>query len=326
LEVLKLKLYEFTFKGLSYFTSEIKSYTIFGALCWGYRNLFGEKKLLDLLERFNSNPPFLISSCIFKKGNIRYFPCPQIEDAFLEPKDIVEYKKQKEIKKKLNYIHEDIFIEFLEGKIKTKWKLGQKIEECKDFETISIKRTIKLHNSINRLTWTTIGGQLFNVSSWFYPEFSFFIYIFDENLIDEIKAIFKYISFGGNKSIGYGKVKLIKVERVEKFEKYLNQSTQKFYTLSSTFPDSSFDYDNSYYQIEIFSGKVENFYDRLVASILKRKVLYLQPGSILAIKNGSSKKFYGNLINVLSSRSLVDPTKEVNIYQYGYAFPFYIKE
>jgi CRISPR-associated protein Csm4 len=326
LEVLKLKLYEFTFKGLSYFTSEIKSYTIFGALCWGYRNLFGEKKLLDLLESFNSNPPLLISSCIFKKGNIRYFPCPQIEDAFPEPKDIVEYKKQKEIKKKLNYIHEDIFIEFLEGKIRTKWKLGQKIEECKDFETISINRTIKLHNSINRLTWTTIGGQLFNVSSWFYPEFSFFICIFDENLIDEIKAIFKYISFGGNKSIGYGKVKLIKVERVEKFEKYLNQSTQKFYTLSSTFPDSSFDYDNSYYQIEIFSGKVENFYDRLVASILKRKVLYLQPGSILAIKNGSSKKFYGNLINVLSSRSLVDPTKEVNIYQYGYAFPFYIKE
>ena len=321
-----MKLYEFTFKGLSYFTSEIKSYTIFGALCWGYRNLFGEKKLLDLLESFNSNPPFLISSCIFKKGNIRYFPCPQIEDAFPEPKDIVEYKKQKEIKKKLNYIHEDIFIEFLEGKIKTKWKLGQKIEECKDFVTISINRTIKLHNSINRLTWTTIGGQLFNVSSWFYPEFSFFICIFDENLIDEIKAIFKYISFGGNKSIGYGKVKLIKVERVEKFEKYLNQSTQKFYTLSSTFPDSSFDYDNSYYQIEIFSGKVENFYDRLVASILKRKVLYLQPGSILAIKNGSSKNFYGNLINVLSSRSLVNPTKEVNIYQYGYAFPFYIKE
>ena len=317
-----MKLYEFAFKGLSHFTSKIKSYTIFGALCCGYRNFFGEKKLLDLLERFNSNPPFLISSCIFKKGNIRYFPCPQIEEAFPEPKDIEEYKKQKEIKKKLNYISEDIFIEFLEGKFITKWELGQKIEKYKSFEIIPIYKVIKLHNSINRLTWTT---QLYNVPSYFYPEFSFFICLFDENLLDEIKAVFKYISFGGNKSTGYGRVKLIKVNRVEKFEKYLNQSTQKFYTLSSTFPDSSFDYDNSYYQIEIFCGKVENFYDRLVAPILKRKVLYLQPGSILTIKDGSQKKFYGNLINVLSSRSLIDSSKEVKIYQYGYAFPFYIK-
>lgn len=317
-----MKLYEFTFKGLSYFTSEIKSYTIFGALCWGYRNFFGEKKLLDLLERFNSNPPFLISSCILKKGDIRYFPCPQVEEVFPEPKGIEEYKKLKEIKKKLNYIPEEIFIEFLEGKLKTKWELGQKIEK---YEGINIHRTIKVHNSINRLTWTTVGGQLYNVSSYFYPEFSFFVCLFDENLLDEIEAIFKYIYFGGNKSTGYGRVKLIKVDRVEKFEKYLSMATKKFYTLSFTFPDSSFDYDNSYYQIEIFGGKVENFYDRLVAPILKRKVLYFQPGSILTIKDNSQKRFYGNLISVLSSRSLIDPSKEVKIYQYGYAFPFYIK-
>jgi CRISPR-associated protein Csm4 len=320
--VLKLKLYEFTFKGLSYFTSEIKSYTIFGALCWGYRNFFGEKKLLDLLERFNSNPPFLISSCILKKGDIRYFPCPQVEEVFPEPKGIEEYKKLKEIKKKLNYIPEEIFIEFLEGKLKTKWELGQKIEK---YEGIKIHRTIKVHNSINRLTWTTVGGQLYNVSSYFYPEFSFFVCLFDENLLDEIEAVFKYIYFGGNKSTGYGRVKLTKVDRVEKFEKYLSMATKKFYTLSFTFPDSSFDYDNSYYQIEIFGGKVENFYDRLVAPIFKRKVLYFQPGSILTIKDNSQKRFYGNLISVLSSRSLIDPSKEVKIYQYGYAFPFYIK-
>jgi CRISPR-associated protein Csm4 len=317
-----LKLYEFTFKGLSYFTSEIKSYTIFGALCWGYRNFFGEKKLLDLLESFNSNPPFLISSCLFKKGDIRYFPCPQVEEVFPEPKGIEEYKKLKEIKKKLNYIPEEIFIEFLEGNLMTKWEFGQKIEK---YGGIKIHRTIKVHNSINRLTWTTVGGQLYNVSSYFYPEFSFFVCLFDENLLDEIEAVFKYISFGGNKSTGYGRVKLIKVDRVEKFEKYLSEPTKKFYTLSSTFPDSSFDYDNSYYQLEIFCGKVENFYDRLVASILKRKVLYLQPGSILTIKDSSQKRFYGNLINVLSSKSLIDPLKEVKIYQYGYAFPFYIK-
>jgi hypothetical protein len=64
----------------------------------------------------------------------------------------------------------------------------------------------------------------------------------------------------------------------------------------------------------------------LIAPILKRKVLYFQPGSILTIKDNNHKSFYGNLINVLSSRSLIDPSKEVKIYQYGYAFPFYIKE
>jgi len=319
-------LYEFNFKSLSPFTSKIESYTIFGALCWGYRNFFGESKFLDLLERFKSDPPFLISSCILKNKNIRYFHCPQIKDDFPEPKNIDEYKQQKEIKKKLNYIPEDLFIEFLEGKIKTKWDLGQKIEKYESPEIISI---VNLHNSINRLTWTTIGGQLYNIPSYLYLEFSIFIYLFDENLLDELKAIFKYISFGGNKSTGYGRVKLIEVERVKKFEKYLNpypsESTQKFYTLSSTFPDPSFDYNNSYYQISTFCGKVENFYTRLSAPILKRKVLYFQPGSVLTIKDGNQKKFYGSLIKVLSSQSLIDSSKNVNIYQYGYAFPFYIK-
>jgi len=328
-----MMLYEFTFKSLSPFTSKIESYTIFGALCWGYKNFFGEKELLILLERFNSDPPFLISSCILKHNGKKYFPCPQIKDDFLEPKDEEEYKEQKEIKKRLNYIREDIFIEFLEGKIKSKKELGDRIKEfekSEQYNTPEIKHILMLHNAINRLTWTTVGGTLYNVSSYFYPEFSIFICLLNETFpLDKLKVVFNIISFGGNKSIGYGRVKLVNVERVKKFEKYLNPSStgpiQKFYTLSPTFPDSSFDYDNSYYQLSTFCGKVENFYERLTVPILKRRVLYLQPGSVLTIKDNYQKKFYGGLIEVLSSSSLTNSSKKIKIYQYGYAFPFYIK-
>ena len=328
-----MKLYEFTFKSLSPFTSPIESYTIFGALCWGYKNIFGEKEFLDLLQLFLTEPPFLISSCILKHYDKKYFPCPQIEDGFPEPKNEEEYKEQKEIKKRLHYIREDLFIEFLEGKIKTKKELGDRLKELKqkeNYPTPEIKQVVILHNSINRLTWTTEGGALYNVSSYFYPEFSIFICLVDENFpLDKLKAVFNVITFGGNKSIGYGRVKFINVKRAEEFEQYLNpfsnETSQKFYTLAPTFPDSAFDYDNSYYQIRTFCGKIENFYERLTAPILKKRVFYLQSGAVLSIKNNISKKFYGGFKEVLSSRYLIDPSKEIKIYQYGYAFPFYIK-
>jgi CRISPR-associated protein Csm4 len=56
----------------------LPSDTLFGWLCAGWKELFGEEGLVDLLEDFNSSPekPFLISSAFPFAGETLFFPIP----------------------------------------------------------------------------------------------------------------------------------------------------------------------------------------------------------------------------------------------------------
>ncbi|HID66476.1 MAG TPA: hypothetical protein EYP32_06725, partial [Aquificaceae bacterium] len=59
------KVVRFTFRALSPATLFPESYTIFGAICWGIKILFGEKDLKEILERFKESPLFILSSPLF---------------------------------------------------------------------------------------------------------------------------------------------------------------------------------------------------------------------------------------------------------------------
>ncbi len=333
-----MRLYQLDFAPLSPFTSQISSYTLFGAICWGYKLLFGENSLISLLDQFHQSPPFLISSVLLKDENTIYFPCPQMIDNFDEPKNELEYKFQKQLKK-LGWIPKDALIEFLNGKITSKKDLGKYlrnrnyvIEEIKDNKShISIKlpkieKINRVRNSINRLTWTTTGGELINTLCYHYPEFSIFLLVYDEKFdIEIIKKIFELVSICGDKSVGYGRVKLKNIFENEEFNKYLQPGAKSefMYLLSPSFPDSAYEYESSLYNLRIFIGKVDNFYERLSAPILKKKVIYLEAGSVMKIRQ--AKNFYGNILPVIESYRYYDPSQVVKIYQYGYAFPLYIQ-
>lgn len=301
---------------LSLFTSPIESYTIFSAICWGYRILFGEKKFVEFLEKFKEKPLFMISSPLPYLQNKLYFPMPEVEDGFEEPEDEEEYKLHKSIKK-LKWIPETIFYEFLKGNINKKSDL---LEIFKEFKNgISFPKSINLlHAKINRLTWTTGEGGLYNESAYFYDNFIFFIYFNEENFIEPIKYILRFVPFGGNKSIGFGRKILEFKEEKGILTDFLipSSSSKKFITLSPTFYDASFNLKESFYQLLLFAGKVENFYGRITKPILKKKVIYLKTGSVLKVK--SIKNFYGELKSVLEHQ-------DKTIYQYGFAFPLYIK-
>jgi len=301
---------------LSLFTSPIESYTIFSAICWGYRILFGEKKFVEFLEKFKEKPLFTISSPLPYLQNKLYFPMPEVEDGFEEPEDEEEYKLHKSIKK-LKWIPETIFYEFLKGNINKKSDLLEIFKEFKD--GISFPKSINLlHAKINRLTWTTGEGGLYNESAYFYDNFIFFIYFNEENFIEPIKYILRFVPFGGNKSIGFGRKILEFKEEKGILTDFLipSSSSKKFITLSPTFYDVSFNLKESFYQLLLFAGKVENFYGRITKPILKRKAIYLKTGSVLKVK--SIKNFYGELKSVLEHQ-------DKTIYQYGFAFPLYIK-
>lgn len=321
-----MELYRLTFKPMSPFTCKIESYTLFGAICWGYKILFGEKVLLDLLESFKEKPPFLISSPVLKHNEKLFFPCPQMPDEFPEPENYKNYQFFKKIKKGLSLIPEEIFIEFLQQKFETKYQLSEKVKEFL-FKNNNYPQDIPVnipHNSINRLTWTTVGGQLFNITSFYYPEFCVFVNLMDKNFdLEILKKLLELVSIGGDKSIGLGRVKVLEIKRDKVLEKYLSpekDKSEKFYTLSPSLQDEVYDYKKSYYQIFLYAGIVDNFYERLTTPILKKRHIYFKTSSVFVVKH--VKTCYGKFPPVLAGKN---KNKEVTIYQYGYAFPLYIK-
>jgi hypothetical protein len=54
-----LKAYKITYLSP---TSSVRSFTIFGAICWSCKLIHGEEKLKEFLSEFKENPKFLISS------------------------------------------------------------------------------------------------------------------------------------------------------------------------------------------------------------------------------------------------------------------------
>ncbi len=90
---------------------EVHSDTLFGAICWGYRWLYGEEALEQLLERFKSGEaPFLISSCFpyLEAGRDRVYLYPKpvaFEPGGGEREDAELAKKLKRIK----YVSEGLF-------------------------------------------------------------------------------------------------------------------------------------------------------------------------------------------------------------------------
>ena len=307
------------------FTSRIDSYTIFGAFCWGYKLLEGEKALKELLETFKKKPLFLISSPLPEAKEKLYFPMPEVEDGFGEiPFDKMHseefkktYKLQKELKK-LSYLPFELFFEFLEGRLKKKIDLLEKLRAKKEEFKVKL---FEIHNnpqcSINRITWTTTGGILYNQPLYLYRPFSFLVYFFDKAVIRSFKSSLSLVPLGGNKSTGFGRKELFcleeeKDEITKKLKPFLTSQSEKFVTLSPCFYDEDFSIFESRYQHELFAGKVENFYGKITKSVLKKKVVYLRAGAVLKVEK--IKEFYGCLKSVLPE-----------VYQYGFAFPLYFK-
>jgi len=336
--------YRIKFKAKSPFSAYVESYTLFGALCWGTKLIFGENKLIEFLEKFKSDPPFLISSPLpldQEKKEV-YFPFFLPPEVFEKPRDISEYKIQKKLKKP-QFLSRSQFLSFLKGEISLKELcLTLKNELIEEIQKTSRKKPEKLfqelnllNNSLNRLTGTTLGGQLFNTLVYCRPYFIVFVYLrnkdfikdlFNVDIKDYFGAIFEMVLLGGNKSVGFGRVEVKDIKEDKELENFLipDDDTKVIYLLSPTFPDPVFDYSNpkSFYHLDVFFGFIDNTYERISRALMKKKVLYLGSGSQLVLKQ--AKPFYGALYPVFEGPSFYS-SKNVTVYQYGYAFPLYPK-
>jgi len=295
------------------FKSFPESYTLFSAICWGVRVLYGEEALKDMLGRFLKEPPFLISSPVFERGGTYFFPKPVLEDGWEDELGKDDYGKKKEVKK-ARYISEEAFKKVLEGEINTNKELYRFLRSREIlFESVNTT-----HASISRITWTTAGGQLYNEEVYYIsaPFLVFFLF-FDGSFETPVRASLEFSQLGGNRSTGMGYYHIKFGESPRWIEKHLDYS-DRFISLSPHFYDESFDMQKSMYDVFPTMGVVDNYFYAPTPHILKKRVMYINKGSNMKLKE--KKHYYGKLKEVL-----VDNHRNVTIYQYGYAFPLYVR-
>ena len=77
-----MKIWQIKLTPLSPFHGFPSSDTLFGALCWGIKRIYNESLLTEMLEGFQENPKFIISSA---------FPCvaQNVDSIFFLPKPIM---------------------------------------------------------------------------------------------------------------------------------------------------------------------------------------------------------------------------------------------
>ncbi len=271
--------------------SLLLSDTIFGHFCWEYRDIFGEDKLKEVLEDFESNP-FLVFSDGFVKDTL---PMP-----FLKPKSLKEMKEYfkerfgddfdyySNVKrlKKARFV-KDYFLENLKGDL----------ELFALYDYIHKPNTKTVHfirNSVNRIT-NTVQEGLYSTDEVFYGE-QVDIYVkYDESRIDKgtIEKVFESIGrfgFGRDKSTGKGRFKVVDAEDEPKV--LARKSSKTFISLSSGVPDKD---------CEILYGKIFTKFGKhggslAIANPFKNPVILFRSGSVFEFKE--TKEIYGQAFNV----------------------------
>ncbi len=313
-EIIKMaKVVRFTFRALSPSTLFPESYTIFGAICWGIKILFGEKDLKNLLERFKESPPFILSSPLFVSEKGLLFPKPILEGGWPEDQSLEDYTLRKKIKR-VKFINEETFKAILDGKIKTEYELSRNISESiqNPYEEVNT-----VHAKINRITWTTTEGNLYNETIFYVSlPFSVFVVFFEDDLIDKVIASLKFTQIGGNRSTGMGVYKIEFEEYNGWLKEYINGKGKRFISLSPHFYDKAYNLEDSFFDIFPYMGVVDNYYEVIIPNIWKKRVLYIDKGSNIRIKE--KRNIYGEFKEVLKD-------KGKSVYQYGYAFPVFAR-
>lgn len=295
---------------LSLFSDRISSYTIFGAFCWGYRLLNGEDSLKQFLNEFAEKPKFLVSAVLPKRHGKYFFPKPLLKPERNPELSNLDIKSLK----KLSYVDIDIFIQVLEGKIKTEAELYKAINQPTSIKLF--EEDLVPHAQIDRISSITEEAGEFYYQEVVVPSEGFFlVYFIEDSIIEDFKAVLRLIEdigLGGDRSRGLGAVKFSNLERWSRFDSFINQKTDRFILLSPLIPEPNiYNLKESFYDYKVFRGAVDNDYDFKGINIWKNKVLYITEGSNL--KLNKQKDFYGQLYHTNG------------VYQYGFGFPIYIK-
>lgn len=324
-------------KPKSYFIHSFPhSDTLFGAICWGIRLLYGESTLKGILASFaNGSPPFLLSSTFpyidLEEKRIHLLPKPERPPLEKFPTTLEDTERIKDFKK-IAYVSSSIFTKIIQGKLSEEnlynfffnreyIKIGSILMEkeliIKDLSQLIYDVDIP-RNAVNRLTGGTIEGRLFYDKSLFLSKNSgiyFFIqFNHSQKLEKQIHTVINFFAdrgIGGDVSSGKGQFD-VEIKEGTFFTEPENANT--FVTLSLYYPNrndwENFKEDLVWYEQIRRKGKIESAFTPFT-DIWKKSVLMFKEGSTFPLIEGVN--YYGE--------NPIVKEKPFNIQQYGYAFP-----
>lgn len=331
-----MKTYRVILKPKSQITSFPASDTLFGAICWGIRILYGEEKLKEILGKFSSGePPFVLSSSFpISAYEVMFFPKPKLNR--LNPEKVRALAKERckdnqkkralfdvmrEYKQfaKTSYIPEGLFKALLEGR-ETEESLFKMYLEQKGYgEEKFSSDEIRVRTKIDRVSGSTAGeGEMFHSETKTLGSgFSLFFLLKTDNidflhpLIGEDKFLSDH-GIGGDRTVGINHFDLSCKEIALK----LGGEGKKFVTLSKYIPclEEVNKEGEMAYDVLPWVLRVDNSYDFGGQRFIKDRVFYMKEGSLF--EANEKKEFYGRLIDVCK----ID---NATIYQNGFAFPLF---
>ena len=314
-----------------------RSDTLFGALCWGIRLLFGTARLEQTLQTFtNRSAPFLLSS-MFKYTQhgeriTHYLPkplaAPYTPASFADsPPGLDELHAVKRLNA-MRTVSENDFSDILRGRKTDSHFYKECLDRLKQPRQSDslISRVVAVpHASINRLTGSTTNDEYFYTDERIFPVHEngrqsglFFCLRCRDDFVDELKAAIHFLAdtgIGAGSSSGKGHFTSIDiVDDLPYHEPPANESTHVV-TLSLTYPDDDVkkSLSQSWYTLERRQGKIEAMYAPVPDHLRKDSVLMLGEGSTFP-KN--ERHLYGMNTIVRKSGNGLD----FDVWQYGYAF------
>ncbi|UPM42478.1 type III-A CRISPR-associated RAMP protein Csm4 [Halocatena salina] len=340
--------------------------TLFGAICWGIRDLHGNKFLEDVLAQFKAGkPPFRISSLFpLLDGNDRTFLLAKPRLPLLQA-GCEEMTNERLAAltawQKIKYIPADLFSMIARGTLTD----GELLDGFDD-ETLTVdgdrydrknsvlvpagtvadqppfKTVERTRNAVNRLTGST-DGSLFHRDAVFFPDDGGLHVCVDgdTDLVLDGLAVAQDRGIGGDTSIGHGQFRIKGVESVD-----VPEPTDEWVcslSLCIPHPEEMEPFlSEGYYELEPRKGVVENSLTS-PENIWKKRVLTLAEGSILprkqepseragsdtltdASRGGDSRTTTTSVKNTYGYNPIVANHPEYNVQQYGYALPVGIDE
>ena len=325
---------------LSSIESTLASATLFGALCWAIRTLYGEPKLKEVLQSFQVDPPFLLSSAFpyrIGNGQPRYFlPKPKYpplrfdelaalaQETIGGPKTgppyhsrkakMVEVSRTYKRFRKVRWITYELFSLIADKGATAETILFAEFQKNRlPHETRERKEGVQ-KNSIDRLLGSTAGaGNTFYNQETYFPSGHGLYFLLQTNDITFMAPPLRFLEdagIGANARTGRNRFRI----RWDEFNATVGNKGPSFVTLSRTIANGNMDADKSFYEMEPVRSKVESREEFAGEDVWKDSVTYLKEGSIVAPKDPRVR--VGGIY----------PVKELHgktIYQYGCAFPFW---
>ncbi|MBW6480338.1 MAG: type III-A CRISPR-associated RAMP protein Csm4 [Bacteroidales bacterium] len=320
------------------FNTELRSDTLWGMICWGIRNIYGQMALEEYIDScLTGVPEFIISSAFpFKEsdhGKEHFVPRPilpsgtyeDVSEKLTKREAIIKSTQDKSSKKK-QYIGIEDFEKLANGEGDLQLTLART-------DAPKIKSFSFTHNTIDRIKGGTLKkdnmGQLFHVDEYFFDtgehdNARYGLYFFadgpDMSKLEGAMRWLSHVGIGGDRNIGKGKFKIAMAD----FDIRQPEGSNAMTTFSLFLPSREKKELDGFITNPLFNYLIEErrgFYGFLkYRQFMKPPVKMFREGSVFPAMDISIP---GSLIKISQNNQDNDYTHPV--YHYGIGFMIKMK-